>query len=400
MGRHRERSEAIHTAAKPFAHNSKRADLDGQIDVSFAEGSSKPARVLDKMGEFLIYGATGYTGQLATEHAVRVGLRPVVGGRNAKMLAQMAKGPELEWRCFSLDDAAATRDGITGMAAVLHAAGPFSTTSRSMADACIRAGVHYCDITGEIDVFETLAARDEDARSAGIMLLPGAGFDVVPSDCLAAHLATRMPDATRLRLSIGGLTTLSRGTAKTMAESVAKGTRLRREDHLIETQETPRATMDFGAGSCATIGVSWGDVSTAWHSTHIPNIEVFFQTVPELERASRMPRFLKQLLATRIAQRLIKSQIEARLPPGPSIAERAAGRAVLIGETWNTAGEHMTTRLETPEAYDLTAKTSVEIARLAACGHAVIGYQTPSTAYGADFITKFENVTRLDRPTA
>ncbi len=352
------------------------------------------------MGDFLIYGATGYTGQLAAEHAVRVGLRPVVGGRNADTLAKMAKGLELEWRCFSLDDAAGTRDGIRGMAAVLHAAGPFSATSRPMADACIRAGIHYCDITGEIDVFETVAARDKDARSAGVMLLPGAGFDVVPSDCLAAHLAARMPDANRLRLSIGGLTTLSRGTAKTMAESVAKGTRVRRHERIVETRETPRSTMDFGTGSCATIGVSWGDVSTAWHSTHIPNIEVFFQTVPQMERASRMPRLLKQLLATRVAQRLIKKQIDARLPPGPSAATRAAGSAVLIGETWNSAGEHITTRLETPEAYDLTAKTSVEIARLAASGHAAIGYQTPSTAYGADFITKFEDVSRLDRPTA
>ena len=350
------------------------------------------------MGNFLIYGATGYTGQLATEHAVRLGLRPIIGGRNANTLALLAERLELEWRCFSLDDPAATLEGIRGLAAVLHAAGPFSATARPMADACIRAGVHYCDITGEINVFETLAARDQEAVKAGVMLLPGAGFDVVPSDCLAAHLAGRMPDATRLRLSIGGLTSLSRGTAKTMAEAIARGTLVRQNGQLVEMRKTPRASLDFGAGPCATIGVSWGDISTAWRSTHIPNIEVFFQSVPELEKASKMPRLFKQLLAAGLAQRLIKKMIETRMPLGPTSAQRAAGRAVLIGEAWNDAGEHITTRLETPEGYELTARTCVEIARLAANGDAPVGYQTPATAYGADFIMRFEAVSRLDRP--
>lgn len=352
------------------------------------------------MGDFLIYGATGYTGQLAAERAVGVGLRPIIGGRNADMLARLAKRLNLEWRCFSLDDASAIRDGIRGVAAVLHAAGPFSLTSRPMADACIRGGVHYCDITGEIDIFETLATRHDEALKAGVMLLPGAGFDVVPSDCLAAHLARQMPDAIRLRLSIGGLTSLSRGTAKTMAEAVAHGTRVRRNGRLVEMQEVARASMDFGAGPNATIGVSWGDVSTAWRSTHIPNIDVYFQSVPALENVSKMPRIFRQVLATGVAQRLIKKWIKTRMPSGPSATQRAAGRAVLIGEAWNKAGERITSRLETPEGYNLTAQTSVEIAHLAANGEAPVGYQTPATAYGADFIMRFEGVNRFDRQIA
>ena len=158
--------------------------------------------------------------------------------------------------------------------------------------------MHYSDITGEIDVFEALAARDEQAKTAGVMLLPGAGFDVVPSDCLAAHVAARMPDATRLRLSIGGLTVVSQGTAKTMVEGIARGTRFRRGGRIVEDKDTPRATADFGAGPRRTVGVSWGDVSTAWRSTRIPDIEVFFEASRDLDRVARMPGLLKRILAT------------------------------------------------------------------------------------------------------
>ncbi len=101
-------------------------------------------------------------------------------------------------------------DGLAGIDAVLHAAGPLSAKAVPSPQACISTGTHYCDITGEIDVFEDLAALDGAAKTAEVTLLPGAGFDVVPSGCLAAHAAKRMPDAARLRLSIGGLTRASR----------------------------------------------------------------------------------------------------------------------------------------------------------------------------------------------
>src|SRR3546814_14318761 len=94
-----------------------------------------------------------------------------------------------------------------------------------MASACIAAGINYVDITGEIDVFEALAARDAEAKAVGVVLLPGAGFDVVPSDCLAAHVKRRLPDATALDLVIGGLSGIRRGTARTMAASIDAGTR-------------------------------------------------------------------------------------------------------------------------------------------------------------------------------
>ena len=369
-------------------------------------GAIKPSDVLlaatrdapegSVMGEFLVYGAAGYTGQLIAARAVELGLRPVLSGRNGDALRPLAERLKLPYRVFDLGRRSALVDGLAGMTAVLHAAGPFSATSAPMAEACIAAGVHYCDITGEIDVFESLAARDAQAMAADVMLMPGVGFDVVPSDCLSAHVAARLPDATRLRLSIGGLTRASRGTAKTMVEAVAQGVRVRSNGRLVLAKGTPVGVADFGAGLRPTLGVSWGDVATAWRSTGIPNIEVFFEADLNMRRAAAMPSFVKAALGTRVVQNLLKGQIDKRLPRGPTDKQRAQGRAVVVAEAWNAAGKKVTSRLVTPEPYALTALTAVEIAHRAARGEVVAGFQTPSAVFGADFISSFAGVERSD----
>ncbi|WP_238180334.1 saccharopine dehydrogenase family protein, partial [Methylobacterium haplocladii] len=342
------------------------------------------------MSAFLIYGATGYTGRLCAEHAVARGLRPVLAGRNVDTLRALAEGLGLEWRAFGLDASAVVRDGLAGMKVVLHAAGPFSATARPMAEACLATGTHYVDITGEIDVIEALAARGREAEAAGVMLLPGAGFDVVPSDCLAAHVAARLPGATRLRISIGGFQGISRGTAKTMLEGVAYGTRVRRGGRIVEIADTPRASADFGSGPRPTIGLGWGDVATAWYSTRIPDIDVFFQASPALARAAVMPRPFKRILAAGFSQRLLKRGIERRMPPGPTPEERARSRCLFVAEAWDDSGRRVASRMGSPEGYTLTTLTAVEIARRAAEGIAKPGFQTPATAYGADFILSLD----------
>ena len=342
---------------------------------------------------FLIYGATGYTGRLCAAHAAERGLRPVLAARNPDTLRPLAEGLGLEWRVFGL---APTPTQLQGVAAVLHAAGPFSATAAPMAAACIAAGIHYCDITGEIDVFEALAGWDARARKAGVMLLPGTGFDVVPSDCLAAHVATRLPGATRLRLSIGGLSKASRGTMKTMLEGIGTGVRVRRAGAIVQGDAHLRSTADFGAGTRPTIGVPWGDVSTAFRSTAIPNIDVFFEAARDIEIMSRLPAPIRRTLAYGPVLRFLQGQIDRRLPPGPTAQDRASGHAAIIAEAWDHAGRHVASLLTTPEPYHLTARTAVEATRLAAEGHACPGTQTPATAYGADFVQTFEGVVRTD----
>jgi short subunit dehydrogenase-like uncharacterized protein len=282
------------------------------------------------------------------------------------------------------------------MAAVLHVAGPFSATFRPMLEACLQARAHYVDVTGEIDVFEAIARHDQEAKAAGVMLLPGAGFDVVPSDCLAVHVKGRLPGVTRLRVSIAGVGGVSRGTARTMVEGAGRGTRVRRGGRIVELDRAPRAEVDFGEGPRPVIGLSWGDVATAWRSTGVPDIEVYFALSPMLARATALPHPVRRLMASRLARGFVKRQIQRRLPPGPTLEQRDRAHSVIVAEAWDGAGTRVASRLETAEAYTLTAWTAVEIARRASQGEAVPGYQTPATAYGADFILGFAGTARTD----
>src|SRR5262249_25235762 len=153
------------------------------------------------------------------------------------------------------------------------------------------AGVHYVDITGEIAVFESIMARDDEAKKRNVTLLPGAGFDVVPTDCLAAILAERMRDATELALAFyTNGSELSRGTKKTMLEGIGDGGAIRRDGKIVrvpvayDVREIP-----FSCGARSALTIPWGDVSTAFHSTGIPNIRVYLAMAPRaIKRARRM----------------------------------------------------------------------------------------------------------------
>ena len=347
------------------------------------------------MGEILIYGANGYTGELAAEHALSVGLRPILAGRDIGKLRTLGERLGLGWRAFPLDAPARLREGLAGVAAVLHAAGPFSATSRPMADACLHAGAHYVDITGEIAVLEALAERDGEARASGVALLPGAGFDVVPSDCLAAHVAGRLPGATHLRVSIGGFGGFSRGTARTMVEGIAWGTRVRRDGRIVELPRPPRGSADFGRGPRRTVGLGWGDVSTAWHATGVPNIDVYFEAFPAMAAAAGLPAAMRRVLSGAGAQRLIGRAID-RFPRGPTATRRETARSAFLAEAWDGAGGRAAARMEAPEGYTLTAWTAIEIARRAAAGMVSPGFHTPATAFGPDFILGFPHVARID----
>ncbi|MDO8288481.1 MAG: saccharopine dehydrogenase NADP-binding domain-containing protein [Parvibaculum sp.] len=344
---------------------------------------------------FLIYGATGYTGKLVARTAKALGMHPLLGGRNEARLKSVAGQHGFDFRAFDLSDTATLETVLNEVDVVLHIAGPFSQTSKPMLDACIRTGTHYLDITGEIDVFEACAAQNEAAKTAGIMVLPGVGFDVVPSDCLAAHMKARMPDATELSLSISGLTSMSRGTAKTGVESIGRGTRVRRDGDIVALKVPPRINVDFGQGMRPAIGMGWGDVSTAFYSTDIPAITVYFEASPELEQMAGLSGFKRWVASLGFMQRRLKAQVD-QMPEGPTDTERRAGHSILIGEAVNAAGDRVVSRLTTPEGYTLTAMTSLEIVRRALSGDVHPGFQTPSLAYGADFITEFDGCVLQD----
>ncbi|MEZ4390686.1 MAG: saccharopine dehydrogenase NADP-binding domain-containing protein [Polyangiales bacterium] len=347
-------------------------------------------------GRCLVYGASGYTGELIAERAAELGLRPILAGRSAEKLRPLAERFAMPTRVFGLDDPEAIDRGLADVDVVIHAAGPFSRTSRPMLEACLRARSHYLDITGEISVFEACAARGREAQDAGVMVMPGTGFDVVPSDCLAKHVAQRLPEATELTLafqSVGGGT--SHGTATTMVESLHLPNQVRRDGVIVDVPSGSLwRDIDFGRGPRAAMSIPWGDVSTAFSSTAIPNIAVYIAAPPAARWGAKLLPYAGPLLGSAWVQRALRS----RIPPGGPSAEARARSFTLMWAEARSRERRVVSRMRVPEGYTLTARTSVEIARRVLGGDAQPGFRTPSTVFGADFILGFDGVSRSDEP--
>jgi short subunit dehydrogenase-like uncharacterized protein len=345
----------------------------------------------------MIYGANGYTGELVARRAVERGLAPVLAGRSGQALAPLAAALGLELRAFALGDPAEVDRGLRGITVVLNCAGPFARTARPLVEGCLRARAHYLDITGEVAVFAAVASRDGEARAAGVMLLPGAGFDVVPSDCLAAHLHRRRPGSHTLRLAFQPAGGMSRGTALTSLAAIGEGGLVRRGGVLTPVPAGHRTIqVDLGAGPVRAIAIPWGDVFTATETTGIPNVEVFVAVSLPTRVVLRLTRALGPLLASRSAQALLARRVRAR-PAGPSPQQRQSGRSHLWGEAQDETGRSAS-RMITPDGYELTRLTAVALAERALAGDAPPGYQTPARAYGAEFVMQFPGVTREDLP--
>jgi len=281
--------------------------------------------------------------------------------------------------------------------AVLHCAGPFVHTYRQMAEACLRTKKHYVDISGEIPGFEALASMSEQAKEAGIMVLPGGGFDVAPTDCLAAHLKQRLPDATRLRLFLRGVGAgVSRGTAKSAIENMQRQGMIRKDGKLVQVPPVWKALMqDFGRGPVRVVSVGWGDVSTAYHSTGIPNVETYLSLPQAMVNLMYDMRTIGPLFYNRVAKTILKALMNL-YPPGPSEARRMKAFATMIGEVTNDQGGRAVSRLRTREGYTFTAQVTVEIMKRILNNDYKPGFQTPSLAYGSDFVLQFEGVQRED----
>ena len=339
----------------------------------------------------MIYGASGYTGNLITARAVASGLQPILAGRNARKISLMARKFGLEKSVFGLGDPGRLAKALKNITAVLNCAGPFVHTATPMVEACLRTGTHYLDITGEMDVFEALSARHPAAKESRIMILPGTGIDVVPSDCLIAGLAARHPGGQYLRLGLATRSGVSRGTMRTILTSI-ENFRIRREGKITRVAGgSLRHEFDFGEPLRTALVSSLGDVSTAYWSTGIPNIKSYNQANKLFRIMTGISRLYGRLPAGHIWLTLLNALVD-RAPDGPSESQRRANYATFVAEIEDSNGKRATARLRTPDPYDLTAEAAVNIARRTLNEDFKIGYQTPSSAYGADLIREFDGV--------
>lgn len=350
-------------------------------------------------GRWLLYGANGYTGELIAREAVSRGMTPILAGRSREKIAALAAELKCPSAVFSVDDHTSMLNAMNGASAVLNCAGPFSATASPLMQACLASHIHYLDITGEIDVFELAHSVSDKAKRAKIVLCPGVGFDVVPTDCLATKLKEALPDATHLTLGFESRGGPSAGTAKTAIEGLGRGVRMRKEGKLVElplAQQT--RCIDFGDGERLAVQIPWGDVSTAYFSTGIPNIEVFMGTTAEGLKQLQRVNALRPLLKTRVLQALLKYFIGRRVR-GPDSTQRNSNPSWVWGEVRNAAGVGKTGRVRTANGYAVTVHASLGIlTQLLSSSLGEFGYATPSMLVGPDFVNSLpgSSETRID----
>ncbi|WP_266081552.1 saccharopine dehydrogenase family protein [Haladaptatus caseinilyticus] len=346
--------------------------------------------------ELLIYGSYGYTGALVAKTAVDEGESPVLAGRQAEAVEAQATELGLDHQTFSLEHPAIIEQSVSHFDAVLNCAGPFSSTATPLIDACLETGTDYLDITGQIDVLESIAERDDDAIEADVTLLPAVGFDVVPTDCLAVYLADQVDNPTRLRLALDGLQTFSPGTGKSIVEGLHRPGAVHENGEIRDVPPAWRTrTFAFDGMHKKAVTVPWGDVSTAFYATNIPNIETY-ATVPEyaIKVMKRSGKFTR-VLGSKPVQAGLKTLID-NMVSGPTAAQREQNVTRVVGEVETDDGEQVSAHLQTPDTYDLTAKTAIESARRVLDNGVEAGFLTPGEAFGSDYVLTFPGVERRD----
>ena len=323
--------------------------------------------------KLLIYGATGYTGKLIAARAKEAGLDFAIAGRDAVKVAALADELGVPFHIFGVEDASQLRAGLDGFTAVLNCAGPFARTAGPIMEACIASGVHYLDITAEYKVYalaETSAAR---AAAAGVMLLPGVGWDVVPSDCLALYVSGKVDRPQRLRMALQVAGAVSRGSATSVAEILGVGLLARADGVIVAIPDAQPAPFDFGEGNVDAYPLSFGDLVTAWKSTGIPNIQMF------VHMKGAPP-----------------STDVATMADGPSAEERDAHRASVVAEVTGIDGTIFRARIDTVNGYSYTPLAAIEAARRVLAGEQRPGFETPATLFGVAFAQSIAGTTITD----
>ncbi len=315
------------------------------------------------MSKVLIYGATGYTGSMVAQQAKAAGLDFIIAGRDADKLGRLAHDLGVDARAFALADAAEVGRALRGIGVVLNCAGPFAATADALMRACMSTGARYLDITAEINVYRLAERLGPQAAEAGVMLMPGVGWDVVPTDCLALQLAQRLVKPNQLRIALQVAGSMSRGSAISAGEIVDAGLWTRVAGELVRTDGAGPQRFDFGQGPVDCAPLSFGDLVTAWHSTGIPNIAMFVNVTGDAFPAGDL----------------------SALPDGPSAQERGAQRARAVVEVTGEDGATVRAVIETVNGYSYTPLAAVEAARRVQRGESCPGFETPARLFGPDF---------------
>ncbi len=327
---------------------------------------------------WILYGAYGETGQFVSTHAVALGLQPVLAGRDPDRLAALADKLGLEHRPCTLDDPEGLDAMLSDATLVINCAGPFVATAMPLVEACLRTGTHYLDLCGDFRVLERIQDCDAEARERGVLLLPGVGFSVIPTDCVALRLHEALPTGDRLELAIFNGLALTRGTVASMLDRLAAGRLVRREGQLVRLAEPSLRMIMFNRREIPCVPIACAELVSAYQSTGIPNITVYFQT---LEHRGVAVRDLDRLAE------ILSASLDAGSP-------RSLERSGVWGRLVNREGERAEATLDLPDNLAFTATAACEIVCriLEDEVQQAVGATTPSRLFGSQFVLDLPGV--------
>lgn len=344
---------------------------------------------------WMLYGATGYTGTLIAEEAVRRGHRPILAGRNAEKLRFLAERLQLEWAAFSLEDESALLRATESVDLMLHAAGPFAETCAPIMDACLAGKTHYLDISNEISVLQAAQARHYLAEKMGVSVIPGVGFGTLASNCLVSHVCDKISDPVLLEIVISPyVAQRSAGASKSTLETIARGGYVRRNGILAAIPFGSGAKrIRFADGEHDVLPVPTGDLEAAYMATGIADISVYMPFPLNPTLACFVLPIVQKLLSWDALRQQAARRIERRQASHTKKPVDTSQHSWLWACATDRHGNVAEARLEAGEGYNFTASASIHAVEWVLCHHPV-GANAPAAVFGADFVLQVDGVRR------
>ena len=325
--------------------------------------------------KMLIYGAAGYTGKIIAARAKELGLDFEIAGREQDKIQDLSSELEVAYHVFTVEDENGWKTALADKKVLINAAGPFKFTAVQAMTACLRSGVHYLDISAELDTYQLAESMDMKAKEANIQLIAGAGL-FVSYDALAVYVAGKVTNPQKLSVGFRHFGGFSRGSVISSKNIADLGILIRKDNEIIVNPHAGPKVFRFVDRKEECLPTPLGGIVLSYRSTKIPNIEEFFSLkLP----AAGLPDLNPETL-----------------PDGPTAEERGAGRNGLAAEVVGENGELFRAAVDAPSGYTLTPLSVVAVANRILNNDFKIGYQSPGSAYGISILSDIPDTRLID----
>ena len=335
----------------------------------------KKIKMNNTKNKLLIYGATGYTGKIIAARAKDLNLDFEIAAREEDKIKVLAKELKVPFHVFNVEDDNAWQKALADKHVLINAAGPFEFTAEQAMNACLRAGVHYLDISAELQTYQLAESLDDQAKAAAIQLISGAGL-FVSYDALAVHLSKLVSEPQQLKVGFRHYGGFSKGSILSSKNIADLGILIRKNGDIVKNPNPQSKVFSFGDEDVECIPTPLGGILLSYKSTGIPNIEEYFSLkLPALD----MPDLAAE-----------------NLPDGPSEEERASGRNGLSAEMTGIDGKVVKAYIDAPSGYALTPLSVAAVASRILNNDFKIGYQSPGSAYGEEILNDIPDLFLYD----